>query len=59
VFASRSLFLSSFDNGTFEEVATVVYALYVVILSLKLNQKGSIYYYAYANVANRIVRSFV
>jgi hypothetical protein len=47
--------LSSFDHGTFEEVATVVYALYVVILSLKLNQKGLIYYYAYANVANRIV----
>jgi hypothetical protein len=31
----------------------------VVILSLKLNQKGFIYYYAYANVANRIVWSFV
>jgi hypothetical protein len=40
---------------TFEEVATVVYALYVVILSLKLDQKGLIYYYVYANVANRIV----
>jgi hypothetical protein len=47
--------LSSFDHGTFEEVATVVYALYVVFLSLKLNQKGLIYYYVYANVANRIV----
>jgi hypothetical protein len=55
VFASRSLFFSYFDHGTFEEVATVVYALYVVYLSLKLNQKGLIYYYAYANVANRIV----
>jgi hypothetical protein len=31
----------------------------VVILSLKLDQKGLIYYYAYANVANRIVWSFV
>jgi hypothetical protein len=51
--------LSSFDHGTFEEVATVVYALYVVIFCLKLNQKGLIYYYAYANVANRIVLSFV
>jgi hypothetical protein len=50
-----AFFLSSFDHGTFEEVATVVYALYVAILSLKLNQKGLIYYYAYANVANRIV----
>jgi hypothetical protein len=48
-------FFSSFDHRTFEEVATVVYALYVVILSLKLNQKGMIYYYIYANVANRIV----
>jgi hypothetical protein len=47
--------LSSFDHGTFEEVATVVYALYVVILSLKLNQKGLIYYYVYANVANGIL----
>jgi hypothetical protein len=26
-------FLSSFDHGTFGEVATVVYALYVVVLS--------------------------
>jgi hypothetical protein len=26
-------FFSSFDHGTFEEVATVVYALYVVVLS--------------------------
>jgi hypothetical protein len=28
-----ALFLSSFDHGTFGEVATVVYALYVVVLS--------------------------
>jgi hypothetical protein len=56
VFASRSLsFLSSFDHGTFEEVVTVVYALFVVFLSMKLNQKGVIYYYVYANVANRIM----
>jgi hypothetical protein len=54
-----AFFLSSFDHGIFEEVATVVYALYVVFLSLKLNKKGLIYYYAYANVANRIVWSFV
>jgi hypothetical protein len=51
--------LSSFDHGTFEEVATVVYALYVLILIRNLNQKGLIYYYVYANVANRIVLSFV
>jgi hypothetical protein len=31
----------------------------VVILSLKLDQKGLIYYYVYANVSNRIVWSFV
>jgi hypothetical protein len=55
VFASIAFFFSSFDHGTFEEVATVVYALYVVFLILKLNQKGLIYYYAYANAANRIV----
>jgi hypothetical protein len=56
---SIAFFLSSFDHGTFEEVATVVYALYVVILSWNLNQKGLIYYYAYANIANRIMWSFV
>jgi hypothetical protein len=50
-----AFFLSSFDHETFEEVSIVVYALYVVFLSLKLNQKGLIYYYVYANVANRIV----
>jgi hypothetical protein len=52
---SIAFFFSSFDHKTFEEVATVVYALYVVCLSLKLNQKGLIYYYVYANIANRIV----
>jgi hypothetical protein len=52
---SIAFFLSSFDHGTFGEVAKVVYALYVV----KPEPKGSIYYYAYANVANRIVWSFV
>jgi hypothetical protein len=31
--------LSSFDHGTFEEVATVAYALMGIILELKLNQK--------------------
>jgi hypothetical protein len=35
-----AFFFSSFDHGTLEEDATVVYALYVVYLSLKLNQKG-------------------
>jgi hypothetical protein len=37
---SIAFFLSSFDHGTFEEVSTVVYALYVVFLSLKRKQKG-------------------
>jgi hypothetical protein len=37
---SITFFLSSFDHGTFEEVATVVYALYVVFLSWNLDQKG-------------------
>ena len=56
---SIALFLSSFDHRTFGEVATVVYALYVVVLSWNLNQKGLIHYYVYTNVANRIVLSFV
>jgi hypothetical protein len=51
--------LSSFDHGTFGEVTTVVYDLYVVFLSWNLNQKRLIYYYVCANVANRIVWSFV
>jgi hypothetical protein len=37
---SITFFLSSFDHETFEDVATVVYALYVVFLSWNLNQKG-------------------
>jgi hypothetical protein len=37
---SIAFFLSSFDHGTFEEVATVLYALYVVVLSWNLKQKG-------------------
>jgi hypothetical protein len=51
--------LSSFDHGTFGEVATVVYALYLVVFSGNLKQKGLIQYYAYTNVANRFVFSFV
>jgi hypothetical protein len=35
-----AFFLSSFDHGNFEEVATVAYALMGVILDLKLNQKS-------------------
>jgi hypothetical protein len=35
VFASQSLFFSSFDHGNFGEVATVVYALYVLFFELK------------------------
>jgi hypothetical protein len=34
-----AFFLSSFDRRTFEEVATVAYALMGVILELELNQK--------------------
>jgi hypothetical protein len=56
---SIAFFLSSFDHGSFGDVATVVYALYVVFLSWNLNQKKLIYFYVYANVANRIVWSFV
>jgi hypothetical protein len=37
---SIAFFLSSFDHGTFGKVATVVYTLYVVVLSWNLNQKG-------------------
>jgi hypothetical protein len=39
VYFSITFFLSSFNHETFEEVATVVYALYVVFLSWNLNQK--------------------
>jgi hypothetical protein len=41
---SIAFFLSSFDHGTFGEVATVVYALCVMFFSWNLNQKGLIYY---------------
>jgi hypothetical protein len=51
--------LSSFDHRTFGKVATVVYTLYVVVLSWNLKQKGLIHCYAYTNVANRFVFSFV
>jgi hypothetical protein len=54
-----AFFLSSFDHGTFGEVATVVYTLYVVVLGLNLKQKRLIQCYAYTNVANRFVFSFV
>jgi hypothetical protein len=37
---SIAFFFSSFDHGTFVEVATVVYTLYVVVLSWNLKQKG-------------------
>jgi hypothetical protein len=47
--------LSSFDNRTFEEVAIVVYALMGVIIEFETEPKEYIYYYAYTNVANRIV----
>jgi hypothetical protein len=47
-----SFFLSYFDHGTFEEVATVADMLICVVLELKLNQKW-IYYLAYTNVANK------
>jgi hypothetical protein len=43
----------------FEEVATVVDALICGGLELKPEPKGLIHYYVYANVANRIVISFV
>jgi hypothetical protein len=49
-------FLSSFDHGTFEEVATVAYALMVGIFEFETEPKEWIYYHAYTtNVANRIV----
>jgi hypothetical protein len=48
-----------FYHRTFGEVASVVYALYVVVLSWNLKQKRLIHYYVYANVANRIVLSFI
>jgi hypothetical protein len=60
VFASRSLsFLVLLIRELFEEVDTVVDALICGGLELKPEPKGLIYYQAYANVANRIVLSFV
>jgi hypothetical protein len=49
------LFFSSFDYGTFEEVATVAYALMVGIFEFETESKGLIYYHVHANIANRIV----
>jgi hypothetical protein len=54
-----AFFLSSFDQGTFGEVDTVVYGLYVVVLGWNLKQKGLILCHAYTNVANRFVFSFI
>jgi hypothetical protein len=56
---SIAFFLSSFDPGTFGEVATVVYALICGGLEFKPEPKGFIYYHDYFNVANKIVLSFV
>jgi hypothetical protein len=50
-----AFFFSSFDHETFEEVATVSYALMVGIFEFETEPKGEIYYHVYANVANRIV----
>jgi hypothetical protein len=59
-FASRSLyFLVLLIWELFEEVATVVYALICGSVELKPEPKGLIHYYVYANVADRIVLSFV
>jgi hypothetical protein len=52
---SIAFFLSSFDHGTFEEVATVAYALMIGIFEFETEPIGEIYYHAYTNVANRIV----
>jgi hypothetical protein len=54
-----AFFFSSFDHGTFGEVATVVYTLYVVFWVETWSKKGLILYYAYTNVANRFVFSFI
>jgi hypothetical protein len=60
MFASRSLsFLVLLIRELFEEVATVVDALICGGLELKPETKGLIYYHAYANIANKIVLSFV
>jgi hypothetical protein len=52
---SIAFFLSSFDHETFEEVATVSYALMVGTFEFETGPKGEIYYHVYANVTNRIV----
>jgi hypothetical protein len=54
-----AFFFSSFDYGTFGEVATVVFTLYVVVLGWNLKQKEVDYMLCYTNVASRIVFSFV
>jgi hypothetical protein len=52
---SIAFFFSSFDHGTFAEVATVADALMVGIFEFETEPKGEIYYHVYANVAYRIV----
>jgi hypothetical protein len=52
---SIAFFLSSFDHGTFEGIATVTYALMVGIFEFETEPKGLIYYHVYTNIANRIV----
>jgi hypothetical protein len=54
-----AFFLSSFDHRTFEEVATVAYALMGVILELKLNQKDGFTILLALMLLIRIVWSFV
>jgi hypothetical protein len=60
VFAALSLyFWVLLITELLGKVATVVYALYVVVLSWNLKKKGLIQCYAYTNVAIRFVFSFV
>jgi hypothetical protein len=47
--------LSSFDLGTWEEVATVLYALICGVFEFETEPKEYIYDCAYTNIANRIV----
>jgi hypothetical protein len=54
-----AFFASSFDHRTFGEVATIVYAIYVVVLGWNLKKKEVDYMLCYTNVANRFVFSFV
>jgi hypothetical protein len=56
---SIAFFLSSFYHKTFEEVPTVAYDLMVSLFEFETEPKRDIYYHVYANVANRIVLSFV